>query len=665
MLLAALLRKGYKCKVKSSIRVASPPAKPLLVFDGDCGFCTLWVRRWQASTQDRVDYVPSQDPAFRERYPEIPQEAFLSAVQLIETDGSVWSGAEAVLRGMSWAPHGRWLLELYEHSPAFARAADLVYGYVATHRTGFSRLTRWLWGRHVEPPSLALTRQLFLRCLGVVYLIAFVSLWVQISGLIGHNGIVPVGETMRQAHDQLDALHIGIDRFRLLPTLCWWNASDTFLNLQCAAGTFFSVLVILGLTQAPCLFLLWLVYLSLTTVGSVFLAFQWDSLLLETGFLAIFLAPLQWLAANPRREPPPSRLVVWLLRWLLFRLMFESGCVKLLSGDPTWRNLSALHYHFETQPLPTWIGWYASQLSPIVQKGLTAVMFVIELVVPLLFFLPRRPRMAAAVITVAFQTVIFLTGNYGFFNFLTAALCLLLLDDAALKWIAKKFRLRPVRAQTAELPCPMRAGQNWRWPSAFTWPVAAVLLATSLVQLAETFRIPLPGPRPVLAIAQWLQPFRSVNHYGLFSIMTTTRPEIILEGSYDGSNWQPYRFKYKPGDLYRRPRFVEPHQPRLDWQMWFAALGDVRENPWLVNLCVRLLQGSPEVLDLLATNPFPTAPPRYIRAELYEYRFTDLNTRRQSGNWWMREDRGPYLPPLSLKDDQLQVEGKSPQASAR
>jgi hypothetical protein len=602
-----------------------------------------------------VDYLPSQDPAIRERYPEIPQEAFQSAVLLIGTNGSVWSGAEAVFRALEFAAHGRWLLDLYEHSPAFARSTEWAYRFVASHRTGFSKLTRWLWGRHVERPAQVLTRQSFLRSLGIIYLIAFVSLWVQIPGLLGHDGILPTQGTLQQAREQLDALHVGTDRYRLLPTFCWFDASDMSLESQCAAGTVCSVLVIAGLAQAPCLLLLWLLYLSLTTAGGVFLAFQWDSLLLETGFLAIFLAPLQWRSGSPRHDAPPSRMVVWIFRWLLFRLMFESGCVKWLSGDPTWHDLSALHYHFETQPLPTWIGWFAHQLPAIVQKAMTAVMFFIELIVPFLYFMPRRPRMAAAGVTIVFQIGILLTGNYGFFNFLTLALCLPLFDDAGLRGLAGLVRMRPSHVEAPATPCLAVRSTRCRWPAAITWPIAAVILSTSLLQLLEILPMRLPVPGPALSVLRWLQPFRSVNNYGLFSIMTTTRPEIVIEGSNDAVHWQTYAFNYKPGELNHRPRFVEPYQPRLDWQMWFAALGDVRQNPWFVNFCVRLLQGSPAVARLLETNPFPTAPPRYIRAELYEYHFTDWSTLRQTGEWWARAASGIYLPPISLNGDQLEV----------
>ena len=636
-----------------------------MVFDGDCRFCSLWIRRWQQATRDRIDYLPSQDERIAAQFPELPRELFASAVQLIDVDGSVYGGAEAVFRALAHSPHEHWLLDWYENSPGFAHITERAYGFVARHRTFFSVLTRLAWGRHVERPSQLLVRWVFLRWLGLIYLVAFVSLWVQIMGLVGSNGILPSRATMEVMRRQADAQHIGVERYRLFPTLCWFNATDGFLKAQCAAGTVLAVLLIFGIAPAPSLFLLWLVYLSLSTVCREFLGFQWDILLLQVGFLSIFFAPLRF-RPGLAPEAPPSRLVLWILRWLLFQLMFESGCVKLASHDPTWHNLTALNFHYETQPLPTWIGWYAYQLPASVQKASTAVMFAIELVIPFLIFAPRRPRFFAAFALALLQVLILLTGNYCFFNLLTLALCLLLLDDEALKRMVP-FAARvstPLKATATSSPQPSPPGEESRtsspvssgrprrrWPIQVTVPLACISLCISLMQISLMFGVGLAWPAPVIAVYQWLAPLRTFNHYGLFAMMTTSRPEIIIEGSNDGVNWSAYELKYKPGDLKRRPRFVAPHQPRLDWQMWFAALGDYRRNPWLIEFCVRLLQGSRPVLALLEHNPFPNAPPRYIRAMLYDYHFTDLATRRKTGAWWRRELKGEYLPVLSLRND--------------
>jgi predicted DCC family thiol-disulfide oxidoreductase YuxK len=665
---------GYNCPVQSALRVASPPAKPLMIFDGDCNFCAFWICRWQGATGERVEYLPFQDPSIAARFPELPRDEFERAVQLLEPDGAVYSGAEAACRALAHNPHEQWLLDWYVHSPVFARTLEWGYGFVASHRRFFSALTRLAWGSQVGPPTHLLVRGVFLRAVALIYLMAFVSLWTQIRGLVGSNGIAPAQRTITALRQemagtkegrrprpipQLDsAPKSGLGRFHLAPTLCWLGSSDGFLKGQCAAGTALALLVLVGLAPAPCLFLLWLIYLSLCTVCREFLSFQWDILLLETGFLAIFLAPLQ-LLPTLSRAPPPSRVVLWLLRWLLFRLMFESGCVKLLSGDRSWHDLTALTFHYETQPLPTWVGWYAHQLPVWFQKASTVVMFGIELALPLLIFAPRRLRRFAALTFIVFQGLIFLTGNYCFFNLLTIALCLSLFDDAALqKLLPAKWRKTPTPdtqppppeprpSRLSPLPSPRRP---LKWPLPITVPLACIAVAIGLMQLSWMFSPLIPWPRPILALYMWLSPFRSFNSYGLFSVMTTRRPEIVVEGSNDGVTWLEYEFKYKPGDLKRRPKFVAPHQPRLDWQMWFAALSNYQRNPWFLSFCTKLLQGSPEVLALLERNPFPNAPPRYLRALVYDYHFTDLATRRKTGAWWRRELKGEYLPIVSVQE---------------
>lgn len=627
----------------SGIRVATPPPKPLMVFDGDCNFCALWVRRWKQTTRDAVDYLPSQDPQIAARFPEIPSEHFTTAVQLIETDGAVYSGAKAVFLALAKNANWRWPLRAYETDPFIARITGSAYRFVAAHRTAFSRFTRWLWGRHVERPDYWLTRWVFLRAIGLIYLIAFVSFWTQASGLIGHNGVLPAGQFMSAIRQQCDRQNIGLGRFQLLPTLCWFNASDSFLYCQCAAGTVLVGLLIVGVAPVPCLALLWLLYLSLVTVGRNFYGFQWDNLLLEAGFLAIFFAPLQ-LLPKLSREAPPSRIVLWLLRLLLFKLMFSSGCVKLLSGDPNWRNLTALTFHYQTQPLPPWTAWYANQLPPWFQKFSCAVTFAIELGAPWLILGPRRIRFLGAAAIALLQALILLTGNYTFFNWLTLALCLLLLDDFALQ------NLLPSSLRNRFNTSTLQRVPQIKWPRAITIPLASIVIAISLFQVATLFGPPSGLFHPVAICEAQLAPFRTINSYGLFAVMTTTRDEIIIEGSNDGSHWLPYEFKYKPGNVKRRPAFVAPFQPRLDWQMWFAALGTARQNPWFLNFCEQLLQGSPDVLALLKTNPFPDRPPKYIRAEFYDYRFTGFAERRATGAWWKRTQAGEYLPPVSLRE---------------
>jgi predicted DCC family thiol-disulfide oxidoreductase YuxK/uncharacterized membrane protein YphA (DoxX/SURF4 family) len=623
--------------VPDELRVASPPPKPLLVFDGDCHFCRRWIARWHNATGDAVNYIAYQDPAMTGQFPEIPQERYERAVQLILPDGTVCGGARAVFRSLYEAGREKWMYRVYERVPGWAEMAELVYDEVAQHRSFLSKIDRIYSGPGLWPLSDIRTRFIFLRGLALIYLIAFASLLGQIQGLSGSHGIVPVNTVMAALKVDMTQQHIGLERYHLLPTFAWWNASDASLNWQCGLGVGFSVLLLFGIAPAPVLFLLWCLYLSLVSVCSPFMDFQWDLLLLETGFLAIFFAPLQWVE-RPSKQSRPSSLIIWLLRWLIFRLMLESGCVKLLSGDASWWNLTALRVHFETQPLPTWVGWYAHQLPHGVLSVFTVIMFVIELIVPVFIFAGRKGRITAAVLFIFFQVLILLTGNYTFFNWLTILLCVPLLDDDV-------FLLLPA---TGPLPAVRRCPRWSRW---ILVPLTILIGLVTLMGCLGTLGVPRQWSMNDRFIYQWLAPFRSFNNYGLFAVMTQKRPEIIIEGSDDGQNWTPYEFKYKPGDLNQRPGFVAPCQPRLDWQMWFAALGGPRENEWILNLETRLLENSPEVLKLLAKNPFPKSPPKYIRAQLYEYHFTDRATRRKTGNWWRRDYLGPYLPPLALPRD--------------
>jgi predicted DCC family thiol-disulfide oxidoreductase YuxK/uncharacterized membrane protein YphA (DoxX/SURF4 family) len=612
-------------RMPDPLRVASPPERPLLIFDGDCGFCRLWIHRWKSETGDAVDYAPSQQLA--DRFPEIPREAFDRSVQLVLPTGEVLEGAHAAFRALAQAPGRRWLLAAYRSVPGFAAVSELAYRLVARHRRAASAATRVLWGPRVEKPEFTIGSALFLRLVGLCYLAAFVSLWVQVAGLIGSRGIVPVGEYLDAVRRQ-----VGGARWDLLPTLCWLDSSDGFLNVLCGAGTAASLLALTGRVPAWSLLVCWISYLSLTGAGQVFLRFQWDALLLETGLLAIFLAPRGPLLSLAKA--PPSPVVLFLLRWLLFRLSFASGYVKLASGDPAWRSLSALRYHYETQPLPPWTAWFLHQMPPWFQTLSCALMFAIELGAPFLIFAPRRLRLFAFGALVFLQIAIAASGNYAFFNLLAISLAVLLLDDAV---FPEKWR-RGLAGGVAN---------GRRWPRPVVALVAAVVLLVSGTLMVAMLLRPRSVPSPIVRLVRAVAPFQSVNSYGLFAVMTTSRPEISIEGSDDLQTWRPYVFRWKPGDPARRPRFVAPHQPRLDWQMWFAALASAEESPWLLSFVSRLLEGSPPVLGLLERNPFPQRPPRYIRAVLYDYRFTDAAQRRATGAWWRREETGLYLPVVS------------------
>jgi hypothetical protein len=492
-----------------------------------------------------------------------------------------------------------------------------------------SRLFTWVrtaffFGAPAERPTFFFSRWLFLRLLGVVYLAAFLSLWVQIHGLIGSRGILPVAEYLTAIHRMT-----GGDGYYLAPTLFWLNSSDQFISGLCAGGVILSSFLILGLAQVPVLLLLWAFYLSLTIAGQDFLSYQWDALLLETGFLAIFLAPFQ-LWSRPGHELPPSRAVLWLFRWLLFRLMFVSGVVKLRSGDPSWCSLTALQYHYETQPLPTWTSWHMHQLPGWFQQFSVLVTFGVELLVPLLIFGPRRCRHAACAGIVGLQLLIAATGNYGFFNLLSIVLCIPLLED---DFFPARLRGRFLPRAIPGTGARMRTWSHW-----LALPLAGGILLMSLMPFLQNVH----WPGWLVRAHRIAAAFRLVNGYGLFAVMTTRRPEIIVEGSNDAQTWRPYEFRWKPGDPKRRPSFTGLHLPRLDWQMWFAALGRCQDNDWFVRFLSRLAEGGPDVLRLLDRNPFPDRPPRYIRAILYQYHFTNETTRRQEGAWWRRVPIGLY-----------------------
>jgi predicted DCC family thiol-disulfide oxidoreductase YuxK len=594
-------------------------ARPAMLFDGRCGFCRRWVERWRHVAGGAVDFQPYQQSA--DLVPQIEYESLGRAVHLVEPDGSVTRGAAAVFRLFALAGVHRWLSWSYQFIPGFAAVTESVYATIAAHRDAADRIDRLLIGPGTEPKSYRLTQQIFLRLLGVTYLIAFLSLWVQIDGLVGSHGILPIRSFLSAVQSML-----GPERYRLLPTLCWLNPSDGFLHVLCGVGAAAALLVVGGVAQLPALLVTAVFYLSLAVAGQDFLEFQWDFLLLEAGFLAIFFAPLWFWAGRGRAEP--SRIILWLLRSLLFRLMFMSGLVKLASGDATWRGWTAMRYHYETQPLPTWIGWYFFQLPGWFQTLSCGVVFLSELVLPVLIFGPRRVRLVAFWGIIVFQFLIMLTGNYGIFNILTIALCCVLPDDAFWRW-AFRFKSPPPRAAPRGILLTVRA-----W--AFV-PLAVVLLAVTIPICVGASGLEIRWPQSIGTLNDWLGPFRIANGYGLFAMMTTQRPEIIIEGSDDGITWKPYDFQWKPGDLRGRPAFVEPYMPRLDWQMWFAALGAPSRDPWFESFMRRLLQGSPPVLRLLASNPFADHPPQSVRAVLYDYHFATLEVHRTVGVWWRRQ----------------------------
>ncbi len=619
-------------KARSDFRVSNPPRHPLMIWDGECHFCRRWIERWREITAGQIDYATYQEAA--SRFPEILLEEFREAIIFIEPDGKTFLAAQAVYRSLACRSSRKWLAWSYDHVPGFAAISEIAYRFIARHRKFGSTVTRLLWGEDVRSPTYFWARRWFLRTVGLIYLIAFVSLWVQVDGLIGANGISPVNQFLPAVYEQL-----GRHAYSLLPTLCWFNSSNTFLHLLCGGGVAFSLLLVLEIAPAICLIALFVSYLSLTIAGQTFLSFQWDILLLETGFLSIFLAPWQ-LWQKRGQETPVSRAALFLLKLLLFKLVVMSGVVKLTSGDDCWWNLTALDYHYWSQPLPTTFGWWADHSPEWFKHFSVAFCLVVEIIVPFFIWAPRRPRLIAAGLMIFLQVVIAITGNYCFFNLLTIALCLLLIDDAV--WRGKGIRDNAVGASGGR-DLPSRLSM---------YGAIAVIIITLPINawlIFNAFRPDTQLPRRLAFTYEHLEPFRIVNGYGLFRVMTKDRREIVIEGSADGVDWLPYEFKWKPGDLKRAPGWCAPHQPRLDWQMWFAALGTAQQNPWFIRLAICLLKGKRDVTRLFAHDPFPNQPPRYVRAILYRYRFTTANEHGQTGAWWKRQELGEYLPTVSLQ----------------
>jgi len=485
--------------------------------------------------------------------------------------------------------------------------------------------------------SFAMGTRLFVALLALAHAFAFGSFWVQSAGLIGPSGILPAGRFLAVAKEQL-----GPRAWFEAPSLCWVFGAGHFIDVLCGLGVALSLLLFLGVAPAACLALLWACYLSLLSAGQIFYDFQWDGLLLESTLVAIFLVP--WTLGRARGPYDPPRLARCLIWWLLFRLMFLSGLVKLTSGDPTWRHLTALTFHYQTQPLPMPLAWYAQQLPAWFQKASCAVMFAIELGAPLLIPAPRPLRHVAALALVALQILIALTGNYAFFNLLTLGLCATCLDDEWWRHMLRGEQVPAAGAGQTSRPAGTVRPTALRWFAAFSVGVTFFESAAAVYRGAATSPI-------VRAVADSVGPFRSFNDYGLFAVMTVERPELVFEGSNDGTDWREYGFPYKPGELARRPRWVAPHQPRLDWQLWFAALEPPEANPWVEKLCELLLRGDSAVLGLFSRNPFPARPPTYVRVVRYRYDFTDARERAQTGNWWRRTPIDFYIQPVELPQD--------------
>lgn len=532
--------------------------------------------------------------------------------------------------------------------------------------TRLTAVVDWLFGP--EPVSAERAghlwpRWIFLRALGLIYFSAFYSLLFQIKGLNGPNGILPAGDYLQAVAGVLHAR-----RFWYVPSLFWLGSSDRALLLVCWVGLVASLLLVLNLWPRGMLAICFACFVSFVSTAQDFSSYQSDGMLLEAGFICLFFAPPGFRPGLARGNPP-SRSSLFLLRWEWFRIYFESGVVKLASGDQSWRRFTAMDDYYQNGPLPSWIGWYVQQFPHWFHAGTVFFTFAAELVLCWLVFLPRRFRILAFCILTPFQIGIILTANYAFLNYIVLSLGFLLLDDRILETILPA-KIRSFIDGTRREPAGGTPGPaTWTVKrgaalTAFRMSITAVCLGAvfyvTSMQLAGMFWRPLPLP-------EWpervLDPFRIANQYGLFAVMTHARYEIEFQGTRDGKSWNAYPFRYKPQDLRKPPGIYAPYQPRFDWNLWFASLGPWQDYRFVVWTEERLLQNDRDVLQLFAGNPFDGTPPREVRTIIYQYWFTNRKTKRETGDWWRREALGEYAPPLERGTDGKVVILNAPIAS--
>jgi hypothetical protein len=469
-------------------------------------------------------------------------------------------------------------------------------------------------------------RWLFLRSLGLIFFSAFFSLAFQIHGLIGERGILPATAYLQQ----LSGLMGAVEKIWYAPTLFWINSSDVALSIVIVLGFVASILLVLNVAPRGMIAVCTILFLTCLAGLQDFSSYQSDGMLMEAGFISFFFAP-RGIRPGLGAIDPPSRISLFMLRWEWFRIYFESGLVKILSGDPSWRNLTAMDQYYQNGPLPAWPGWYVQHFPHWYHAFTVLFTFFVELILVWALFMPRRIRIASFVVFTALQIGIITTANYAFLNYLVLCLGVLLLDDH----ILARLRFPFVASRVGE---PAGDARVFRRVETV---VLAVAFYTSIVAFLWG------GSTSILALPnRLLAPFRVANAYGLFAVMTPARYEIEFQGSTDGRAWLPYHFRYKPQDVLEHPGLYAPYQPRFDWNLWFASLAPWQQNPWVVMTEQRLIEGSPSVLSLFRDDPFHGKPPNIVRTVIYQYWFTDLATKHKTGAWWRREELGEFAPTM-------------------
>lgn len=514
----------------------------------------------------------------------------------------------------------------------------------------------------VEAPKTPSThlwaRWIFLRALGLIYFSAFYSLLFQAKGLVGPNGILPASDYLQAVAATLHGA-----RFGFAPSLLWLGTSDRALMLLCWLGIIASVLLVLNIWPRGMIVIGFVCFLSFVCTLQDFASYQSDGMLQEAGFISFFFAPAGFLPGLGRADGP-SRLSRFLLHWEWFRIYFQSGVVKLASGDISWRNFTAMDDYYQNGPLPTWIGWYVQHLPHWVHASAVITTFAVELVLVWMMFLPRRFRNLCFLIVTPFEIMIILTANYTFLNYLVLALGFLLLDDKFVEGVVPE-RIRRAIDRTPLIAAPSGESKEKGCGAASRKSLMGLRMGTAGICLGVMFyasftqllwmfipEFPLPT-QPI----RYLEPFRLADRYGLFAVMTHARYEIEFQGSRDGKTWTAYPFRYKPQDLNVAPGIYAPYQPRFEWNLWFASLGNWRQYRFVVWTEERLLRAEPDVLALFARNPFAGGPaPTQVRAVVWQYWFTDMKAKRETGDWWRRELLGEYAPALErLPDGKIMI----------
>ncbi len=467
-----------------------------------------------------------------------------------------------------------------------------------------------------DPENYTLAAHVLPRLLGFIYFFAIGAFIFQIKSLLGKEGILPVSEYLSYF-----SKYSPKARYYYIPSLFWLSSSDCALLGVVFLGTSISIFLMLGIYPALCLIILFILYLSIVSVGQDFLSFGWESFLLEITFYT-FLISL---------TPIPNTLCWININFLLFRFHVQAGTIKFQSRDPCWRDMTGASFHYESQPLPTAWAWYVHKLPLSLHKMSTFMMFVCECIVPFGLFLTEEIRAFSGILLITLQIAFWLTGNFSYLNHMTAVFCIICFSNHYLAWLNPDIQNHP-----SSLLSDM-----------FLTVIGTLFFSLQIVRLWQHFH---RYRNPLTVWLDRLSPFHLVNRYGLFAIMTKQRIEIIIEGSEDGDVWKEYLLSYKPSEITRRPRRISPYQPRIDWQMWFLPFDDFESATWFQKFLYHLLKGSPEVLKLIRHNPFPEKPPKYIRAVMYDYHFSTRKQKKELGWWWQRQWIGPFSPVMTLQE---------------